>query len=192
MATTHRVALLIAAVLLCAPDARAEDSRSGQLASTLVALLEEAGIEALAATDPAADGRYVAALYVPGSQLLVISTTYPDPVRLQQAMDASRHRQVYVDLHSAGATAGRLFVQDLQADGLRFTREGDDPFDVVWENGVTQTVYDGDWERQHLTRAAYAQQFAEADRRYTALLQILVDAMNEASAAPGPPLSATS
>jgi hypothetical protein len=181
MATTHRVALLIAAVLLCAPDARAEDSRSGQLASTLVALLEEAGIEALAATDPAADGRYVAALYV----------------RLQQAMDASRHRQVYVDLHSAGATAGRLFVQDLQADGLRFTREGDDPFDVVWENGVTQTVYDGDWERQHLTRAAYAQQFAEADRRYTALrytalLQILVDAMNEASAAPGPPLSATS
>jgi hypothetical protein len=35
-------------------------------------------------------------------------------------------------------------------------------------------VYDGDWRRQGLTRDIYYRRFAEADRRYAALLEQLV------------------
>ena len=157
-----------------APADSADAPQSSTAADTLTSLLTERSLEAVAAADPSESGRFVAALYLPGSQPLVIAATHPQPSRMQRTIDAGNHRQAYIDLHTTGAKAGRLFVEDLQANGLQPTREDDEPFDLVWENDRTQTVYDGDWERQWLTRDTYFSRFAEADRRYAALLEHLI------------------
>jgi hypothetical protein len=148
----------------------------------LIALLDEHGLDTIAAPDPAEDGRFAAAMYLPGSQLLAISAVHPDPDRMQRAIETGYHRQVYIDLNTVGATTGRIFIQDLQADGLRPTRTGTEPFDIVWEDGVRQTVYDGDWERQRIPQAAYRERFIDAERRYVSLLQTLIAALHSTPA----------
>lgn len=160
-----------------APLGSADAPQSNTAAKRLRMLLTERSLEAVATADPSQPDRFVAALYLPGSQLLVIAATHPQPALVQQRIDAGNHRQAYIDLHTTGAQAGRLFVEDLQANGLQPTREDDQPFDIVWENDRTQTVYDGDWERQWLTRDTYFRRFAEADRRYAALLERLIAAL---------------
>jgi hypothetical protein len=157
-----------------APADSADASQSSTVISKLTTLLAKRSLEAVAAADPSRPGRFVAALHLPGSQLLVIAATHPQPALLQQTIDAGNHRQAYIELHTTGATQDRFFVEDLQANGLQPTREGDEPFDIVWEEGRTQTVYDGNWERQRLTRDTYYRRFAEADRRYAALIEQLI------------------
>jgi hypothetical protein len=164
-----------------APLGSADAPQSNTAADTLTKLLTEQSLEAVAVADPSQPGRFVAALYLPASQLLVIAATHPQPMLIQQTIDAGNHRQAYIDLHTTGAQAGRLFVEDLQANGLQPTREDDEPFDIVWENGRTQTVYDGDWERQRLTRETYFHRFAEADRRYATLLEHLIASLESSA-----------
>ena len=176
--------VLLALVLSAVLHAEEQGSDSSAAAAKLVALLHSRSLEAVATADPAQAGRFAAALYLPGSQLLAISAISPDPMRVAPAIAAGNHRQVYMDLHTQGAKAGRLFVMDLQADGLQPTANRNQPFDIVWEDGMTQTVYDGDWKRQKLTEDAYQRRFAEADREYAALLRVLIAAVEGASPTP--------
>ena len=150
---------------------------SNAAAAELVALLQERSMDAVATADPDRPGRFAAALYLPGPQLLAISAAHPDPARIQRAIAAGNYRQVYSDLHTHGTQVDRRFVQDLQADGLRPSVDADQPFDIVRSNGVTETIYDGDWKRQKLTEQAYQDRFAESDREYAELLRLLIGAV---------------
>lgn len=78
---------------------------------------------------------------------------------------------------------GRFFVMDLQADGLRQTRD-DAAFDITYENGANQVSLDGDWKRQRLSRSEYERRFKKDDERYARILGALERQLARATTSP--------
>ena len=77
-----------AAVGLCAGilmsvEAAAQGTRSAVAAKALAEAMDAAKLDSIAAPDPADPGTFVAALYFPGSQLLVVSAKYAVPPLLR-------------------------------------------------------------------------------------------------------------
>jgi hypothetical protein len=145
--------------------------RSPSLAAELIHLLAQHGLDSVAAADPASPDRFVAAMAFPNVQLLVVSAKYPSPSLLQQQLAAKAYRDVYLALQQSGVAGGKIFIQDLHADGLR-----PDPsdVDVVYENVVTQTVFDADPQKHGLTQAAYDAKLQAMDAQYSHLLTLLI------------------
>jgi hypothetical protein len=54
---------------------------------------------------------------------------------------------------------------------------GSGDVDVLYENGVRQTLFNGDAKGQHLTSAEYDARLAAADARYARLLTLLASAV---------------
>ena len=170
------VALAIAAAIV-APAVRAEDPpQSAAAAAALRAALDQLKLEAIAAPDPDERGRFIAALYLSGSQLLVVSGIYSVPVLLEKRMAAANYMDVYVEIQ--GATAeGRFFVVDMQADGLKRVCGPDEPFDSTSRNATSDVTFNGDWNSQKLNEAEYNVRFGEDDARYTHMLEVLAAAL---------------
>ena len=76
------VAAFCACVVLPA-SAGSQESKSAPLAKQLAQVLDAAKLESMAAADPTT-GAFVAALYIPGTQLLVVSGKFDAP--------SNRHR----------------------------------------------------------------------------------------------------
>ena len=177
----HRagVVLTLAATLTLTsavpPSAAAQEPQSADVASALRALLDQKKMDAVAARHPDQSDHFIAALYIPGSQLLVVSAPHPQPAALDYRIAEGKYRDVYLDIQGAGTQKGRFFVIDLQADGLRRTAERDSPFDIVYTNGVDQISYDGDWKANKLSEDEYNKRFAADDARYARLLTALKD-----------------
>jgi hypothetical protein len=175
------VAFAVALTLAVAGPAttQGQASRSAGPAATLVKLMAQRGIDAVAAPDPTEPGRIVAALCFPGTQLLVVSAKYPVPAVLEQRLSDRQYRDVYMDLQGEITREGRFFVQDMQANGLTTRPEKDMPFDIVYENGVKTISLDGDWKAQGLSEAEYDASFGSADRRYADLLTALAAGLRD-------------
>jgi hypothetical protein len=107
------------------------------------------GLDAIAARDPEASDVFVAALVFPGSQLLVVSAPYPTPAALDTLLAQRQYRDVYSTLQQPSIKAGKIFVQDLGCDGLH-GEDGAD-VDVLYEQGTTQTMFDGNWKTKRLS-----------------------------------------
>jgi hypothetical protein len=181
-----RFVVIGAVAALLAPAmgvAAAENPRSTEAAAALTKLLDQRKLEAAAVRDPSDPTRFISALYVPGSQLLVISARYPVPAVLEQRIAAGQFRDAYLDIHGAGTREGRIFVMDLQADGLRRDPDRNQPFDIIYKNGVDQMTYDGDWKAQKLTQGDYLERFAADDLEYARLLAALGAAIESHAAA---------
>ena len=134
------VALAVAAM---APVlARDQDSKSSLVAKELTAALDGAKLESIAASDPARPGEFVAALYIPGGQLLVVSAKYSAPTLLVDKIGKKEYREVYMDLHSASVAGTKIFIQDQQADGLAPKADNDMPGDG-WEEGTKSVAFEG-------------------------------------------------
>jgi hypothetical protein len=132
------------------------------------------GLDAIAARDPEASDVFVAALVFPGSQLLVVSAPYPTPAALDTLLAQRQYRDVYSTLQQPSIKAGKIFVQDLGCDGLH-GEDGAD-VDVLYEQGTTQTMFDGNWKTKRLSEAAYRQEPDAADLRYAHMLTVLLAA----------------
>lgn len=145
---------------------------SPELAAELVRLMNERKLTALAAPDPAENGRFVGAMLA-GSQLLVIRARYSAPSVLRERILKNEHQEVYGDLHGAGDRQGRVFVIDGGADGLKLARESSD---VCWRNGDTSTIFNMDWKGQKLQEAEYRRRFQEDDKAYAEMLGTLISA----------------
>jgi hypothetical protein len=171
------VAGLLAVLGITAPLAVAQDSQSATAAATLTALLDDRKLEAIAARDPDQPGRFVAALYFPGSQVLLVSAPYPVPAVLDKRIAEANYKDVYLDIHGAASHEGQFFVMDLLADGLRRVCERDQPFDSTSRNGANQVAFDGNWAGQQLTETDYNARFGEDDARYARLLKALAGAI---------------
>ena len=171
------LAVSVAGLLAGPIAAHAQDGQSVAAAAKLAALLEAAHLRAFAAPDPEEPGRYVAAMHVPGSQLLVVSARYAVPVLMKTRLEERQYEQAYMDLQSASVFESKWFVQDLGADGLQPAREPDQPFDLVYRQGARYAMLDGDWTRQGLTAREYRLRFDVADQRYTKMLNVLVTAL---------------
>jgi hypothetical protein len=145
--------------------------QSQPLARELTAVLSDRHLDAFAAKDPEHDGQFVAALFFPGSQLLVVSARYASPPLLEQSLQAKAYRDVYTALQGAGDTSTKLFVQDIGADGLRADEK--QAVDIVYDKVVNQTIFDGD--PNHKVKD-YGTKLADADARYSGLLRVLLAA----------------
>lgn len=172
--------MVVAAVLLatCTLTFGLQDSAartSQQQAAELVRVMSERKLSAFVAADPVEDGRFVAAMHIPGSQLLVIRTRYAAPSLIRERILAGDFSQIYTDLHSAGERDGRLFIMDSGADGL--TSGNEDHIDVSWRDARDQTMFNGEWKEQKLTETEYKKRFAEQERAYADMLGVLIDAL---------------
>ncbi len=171
---SSRVVLIVLVLLGCLTGAAfAQDSKSTPLAKELVALLDQAKSDAIAAKDPSSPDSYVAALYFPGSQLLVVSAKYSVPVLLNEKLSKKDYREIYIDLNSASVPESKVFIVDLLADGLKAKRDEGQPYDT-FESATKRLAFDGDWRKQKLTEEEYNKEFADADTLYAKLLQALV------------------
>jgi hypothetical protein len=162
-----------ALVAILTSPAVAQESKSASIAKQLVAAMEAAKLDTIAAKDPSAPDIYVGALYIPGFQLLVISGSYSVPVLLDARISKKEYRDVYIDLNSASAPASRTLIEDLGADGLKAKREENQGFDSVDTSG-THVSFDSDWKKQKISEEEYMKAFAAADERYARMLAVLL------------------
>lgn len=166
-------AVLFAAVLTLPAFAPAQESKSTEFAKQLAQLLDEKKMDAIASADAQTPGAYVAALYFPGTQLLVVSAKYSAPQLLNDKLTKKDYRDIYVDLSSAFVAGSKVFVMDTFADGLVAKPKGDSPADSV-ERAAGTASFDGDPKKAKMSEAEYAKAFDEADTTYARILQILI------------------
>jgi len=152
---------------------------SADAARDLVYALDGSGLNAIAAADPGEPGRFVAALYIPRSQLLVVSARHPSVEGVAYRISMHQYREVYLDLQGSPTPEGKVFVQDAGADGILSALPGSGDVDVLYEDGVRQTLFNGDIEAQHFTPAEYNAKLATADARYARLLKLLTSAAHQ-------------
>ena len=165
---------LVAFVILSlAVVASAQDSKSAPLAKQLAAALDAAKLDSIAAKDPSAPDLFVAALYFPGTQLLVVSAKYSVPQLLNERVTKREYRDVYLDLNGASVADTKVFIEDPGADGLKVKHEDNTAFDSV-EMGGKRTMFDGDWKKQKLSEQDYLKAFSTADERYAQILAALL------------------
>lgn len=175
-ARTWRVGVSMACALAPAP-ALAQESASAAVAQELVRLLDEKKLDVIGGQE--SDELFVAALYVSGSQLLVVGSKSP-PERPEYLIAAKQYRDLYAELSAMRDHDEKIFVMDLEANGLQFRRRSDDePFDIVETRGQSVS-FNGEWGRRApISEEDYRAAYASDDERYTRMLQALVDELKE-------------
>lgn len=160
---------------LAAPGvAIAQGGKTQGLAQQLTSLLDQKKMDSVAARDPSTEDKYVAALYFPGSQLLVVGARYSAPSLLNEKILQQNYRDVYIDLNAATDPSTKVLVEDLQANGLKPDRDDDEPFDSYTKGGGTRVAFDGEWRRHKLSEDEYRQTFADAEAQYARMLEVLI------------------
>lgn len=156
-----------------------EPSQSAAPAASVKALLEQLKLDSVAARDSQEPGRYIAALYIQDSQLLVISAPYKVPAALDRLIASGSYRDAYLNLQAVQDHSGHFFVVDSLADGLRKVPIVDQPFDSTTIDGSVMVMYDGKWDAQKLNEAGYDSMFAKDDARYARMLTILANELRK-------------
>ncbi len=175
--------LLAAAIMASLPSVdvhTAQTVASTAAAQSLLDALDDANLDAIATIDPTEPGAFVAALHIKGGQLLVVRARHSSVDAVAARLNARQFRDVYIDLQATPATQGKLFVMDAGADGLPGDIDQPDHVDVIYENGTQQTMFNGA-RAQKLSGDVYRKQLAEADVKYTRLLNVLTAAIAAAS-----------
>jgi hypothetical protein len=165
-------ASLASSSLLAAEPAGAQTAKSAAAAKELTQVLETAKLDAIAAADPTDPGAFVAALYISGSQLLVVSAKYSAPSLLTAKLKTKEYRDIYVDLSSAAVAGTKVFLIDMNCDGLVSKPDGDAVPDS-WEADKQSVSFDGDWKKAKLSEADYMKAYSTADERYARMLALL-------------------
>jgi hypothetical protein len=147
--------------------------KSAAAAKELTQALDAAKLDSIAAADPAEPGAFVAALYMPGSQLLVVSAKYAAPLLLTAKLKTKEYRDIYIDLSAASVAGSKVFIIDMNCDGL-MSRPGETGAPDSWEAGKQQVSFDGDWKKANLSEEAYMKAYSEADERYSRIIALLV------------------
>jgi len=163
---------------------RAEEaSQSAVPAATVKVLLSQLKMDSIAARDPDEAGRYIAALYIEDSQLLVIGAPYTVPAALDRLIASGSYRDAYLNLQAVKDHRGHFFVVDSLADGLKKVPDVDQPFDSTTIDGSVMVMFDGKWDAQKLNEAAYNSMFAKDDERYARMLTILANELRKKTTA---------
>jgi hypothetical protein len=160
---------LLAVLVVMAPGVIAADepSHSPAMARELVAHLEARHLEAFATVDPRASDRFIAVLYIPNSQLLVVGARHPATEALALKIQQQQFRDVYLDLQASPDISGKVFIHDVNADGLQ--RSAGTIPDNVYEEGKRITLINrGNVDADRLGRSE-----DEYERMLSALLAAL-------------------
>jgi hypothetical protein len=170
----------LCAVLLCPglASAQAPASKSAPLATELVKLLDAMKLESVAGSRSA--DVYVAAMYFPGSQLVVVNARTNVPDRMKYLILQKSYKDLYVELNGVVDQQSKVFISDLGANGLQFKREKNQPFDTVDATGKT-TAFDGDWRKAKLSEQEYTKIYVSQDEAYSQMLQALIETLKKPS-----------
>jgi hypothetical protein len=170
------------AILLLCPGlafAQAPTSKSAALASELVKLLDTMKLDAVAG-NRGANNEFVAAMYFPGSQLVVVNAKTTVPDRMKYLILEKAYKDLYVELNGAVDQSSKTFISDLGANGLQFKREKNQPFDSVDAVGKT-TAFDGDWRKAKISEQEYTKIYVAHDEAYSQMLQALIATLKSPS-----------
>jgi hypothetical protein len=168
---------VILALLSAFGLAAAQGGASIPATQNLVSALNEAGLDAIASTDPTEPGAFVAALHIKGGQLLVVRARHPSVDALAARLAARQFRDVYIDLQATPTPQGKVFVMDSGANGLPTDAEQPSNVDVMYEDGTRQIMFNGA-RAQKLSGDEYRKQLQDADAKYTRLLNVLIAALS--------------
>jgi hypothetical protein len=174
------ITILALAGVLSAGPAFPRPFESADAAYTFARALERSGLDAVAAVVPNEPGTFVAALYLRGRALLVVSARHPSTERIADRLATHRYREVYVDLLGTRTADGKFYIQDANADGILSALPGSGEVDILQEDGVRHTSFNGDAESQGLAPSEYDRRLAAADARYAHLLTVLTTAVRDA------------
>jgi hypothetical protein len=170
--------LMLVALLLGPASSFAQNSKSAPLAAELCKLLDEQKLDSVAARQ--AGDQYVGALYFAGTQLLVIRGKFNSAARMDDLLGRKEYKEVYMDLSGASDLKTRSFIMDLGANGLRFKREDNQPFDTA-DVGGKSYQFDGEWGRAKMSEDEYKKMFATTDEDYAQMLQALIGTLKKPS-----------
>lgn len=182
LACRRPLALLLAVGLMAGVALRAQApsaSESGAKAKELAALLQAKKLEAFAVRDAMQPGRYVAAIVVPGVQLLVVSASYSRANDIEYSLYNKKFQDAYLDLKSGALSTDRFFVDDARCDGLVAVPGKNPLHDAVHMDGA-KVVFDGDFvdpkkkNSKKIPEDVYRKNFATADMRYAKALDLLI------------------
>jgi hypothetical protein len=151
------------------PAASAQDSKSAPLAKELAQLLDANKLDSIAAPDPS--GGFVAALYIPGTQLLVVSGKFATPDGAMLRIKNKEYRDLYMDLQGAAVPGSRLFALDISCDGLAF--KGKDGIADSWDVANKSLTFDGH-KQAKMSEEEYTKAYTDADEQYARILTLLV------------------
>lgn len=172
---------LLAAILIShavLPAAADQELRSSGLTKELAGLMTARQMDAVAAADPQTPGRFVAAMFFPGVQMLVIAARHPAPTQVQPYLDYKRYGDVYALLQEPSLNDSKVFIQDLGCDGLQAQ---DGTADVMYERGTTQTLFDANWKKRGISETVFQQKLHDADTEYSRMLSVLIGALKPAT-----------
>jgi hypothetical protein len=171
-----------------APPAPSGTSASAAKVKELIGLMQSKKLEAIAAKDPEGSGRYVAALHIPGVQLLVVSAAYEKPSELDARIYYKDFMNAYVDLNTSVHSSDKTFIEDALCDGLiALPVKGNLARDSV-RLGTDQQVFDGDFagpnqrNSKKVPHDVYQKRFSTAEERYVRVLGLLIEEMKKMSA----------
>jgi hypothetical protein len=173
------VSVVVVMMSMPAP-ASAQESKSAALARQLAAALDAGKLDSIAAKDPSAGDVFCAALYFPGSQLLVVSAKYSVPQLLVERLGKKEYRDTYLDLNGAAVPGSKVFIQDGSADGLK-PKNSDNQAPDIFEAGGKQMLFDGDNKKVKMSDQEYQKAFADADERYSQILTALLAQLKKTS-----------
>ena len=160
-------------VLSLAASALAQESTSAALAKQLTDALDAAKSTTFAAPDGSQPNGFVAAMYLPGT-LLVVSARFAAPAAIASTIAKKDYQEAYIDLQSASDTSTKIFVQDFNADGLKFKT-----FDSL-DTAKGSTTFDGDWKKaKAASEEDYQKAFSDADSLYAKMLTTLLTALKK-------------
>ena len=108
----------------------------------------------------------------PGVQVLIVRSEPPSAADTSSRISYRLYRDAYADVQQPAKSAGKLFIQDMGADGL--SAAGNGSVDIMYEDATRQTVFDGNWKKQKLTQAEYQKKFSTADAEYARMLSLLI------------------
>ena len=175
------IVLGVAGVGLAADAPSKSEGRAKDLAKALDAQKSGAGQAIyMAAKDPQAPDQFVAVLYFPGMQMLLVAAKYSVPQLLDERLAGKDFQNVYFDLNSASVPKSKFFVEDMNADGLHATHDENKAFDSV-DGPEGKMVFDGDWKKKKISEDDYLKAFASADASYARWLNVLLDSIKKGS-----------
>jgi hypothetical protein len=174
MCNRFSAGVLIAALIIIGgrgASAGPQESKSAPLARQLVQVLDAAKLDSMAAADPTTGG-FVAVLYIPGTQLLVVSGKFQAPDIGTHRIGKKEFRELYMDLMGASVAGSRQFATDVSCDGIVFKPGNDTPGDT-WERDNKTHVFEGA-KKAKLSEDDYMKAYSEADAQYARFLELLL------------------
>lgn len=162
---------LAAAVASPSLFAAPQESKSAPLARQLTQLLDASKLESIAAADPTGGG-FVAALYIPGTQLLVVSGKFLTPDIGTYRIEKKEYRELYMDLMGGSVAGSRLVASDVSGDGFASKPKRDAPPDT-WERDNKTQAFEGS-RKAKLSAELYDRAYNDADAEYARILGLLL------------------